>query len=143
MLKDKKSPRENLDAFITGVAHRIYGETTEYIAGALPIGGLREKLVFDNILLTGDSAGMADPITGAGINNAMLSGELAGKTIIEALENDDVSQLFQYEIRIKKLFGRPLGRALEKRKKMDECCNNKLLQEHLPELWVTFNQYRE
>ena len=140
MIRGNKSPRENLDAFIIGIAHRIYGEKTEYVAGALPIGGLREKLIFDNILLAGDSAGMADPITGAGINNAMLSGELAGKTIIEALENDDMAQLFQYETRIKKLFGRPLGRALEKRKKMDACCNNKLLQEHLPELWMTFNR---
>jgi len=34
-----------------------------------PIWGLREKLVSDNILLVGDSAGMADPITGAGEKN--------------------------------------------------------------------------
>ena len=93
MINSKKSPRENLDAFITGsqMAHRISGKRTEYITGALPIGGLREKLVFDNILLAGDSAGMADPITGAGINNAILAGELAGKTIIKALENDDIN----------------------------------------------------
>jgi len=35
-----------------------------------------------------------------------------------------------------------LGSRLEgrwrKRKKMDACSNNELLQEHLPELWVTF-----
>ncbi|MFZ3167126.1 MAG: NAD(P)/FAD-dependent oxidoreductase [Candidatus Methanoperedens sp.] len=145
MIKDKKSPRENLDAFIAGskIANRLSGKRTGYqsIAGALPIGGLREKLVFDNILLAGDSAGMADPITGAGINNAILAGELAGKTIIKALENDDIAQLCEYETKIRKLLGRPLGRALEKRIKMDACCNNQLLQEHLPELWVTFKQY--
>jgi len=85
---------------------------------------------------------MADPVTGAGINNAMLAGELAGKTIIKALENDDIVLLCEYETNIRKLLGRPLGRALEKRKKLDACCNNKQLQEHLPELWVAFKQYR-
>ncbi|MCX9082508.1 MAG: NAD(P)/FAD-dependent oxidoreductase [Candidatus Methanoperedens sp.] len=143
MINSKKSPRENLDAFITGsqMAHRISGKRTEYITGALPIGGLREKFVFDNILLAGDSAGMADPITGAGINTAILAGELAGKTIIKALENDDIVELQEFETGIKKLLGRPLGRSLEKRKKIDDACNNHFLQEHLPELWVTFKQY--
>jgi len=125
MIKNKKAPRESLDAFITGsqIAHRLNGKITEYISGALPIGGLREKLVFDNVLLAGDSAGMADPITGAGINNAMLAGELAGKTIIKALENDDISLLSEYETKVRKLLGRPLGRAFEKREKLDACCN--------------------
>ncbi|CAG1004282.1 MAG: NAD(P)/FAD-dependent oxidoreductase [Candidatus Methanoperedens sp.] len=143
MIKGKKSPRENLDSFIAGskIADRIFGKRTGYIAGALPIGGLREKLVFGNVLLAGDSAGMADPITGAGINNAILAGELAGKTIIKALENDDITLLWEYETKIRKLLGRPLDRALEKRIKMDACYYNNLLQEHLPELWVTFKQY--
>lgn len=142
MVNSKKSPRENLESFITGsqISNRISGKRTEYITGALPIGGLRDKLVFNNVLLAGDSSGMADPITGAGINNAMLAGELAGKTIIKALENDDIAKLTEYETGIKKLLGRPLGRSLEKRKKID-ACNNHLLQEHLPELWVTFKQY--
>lgn len=143
MLTGKKSPRENLDAFINGsqIAHRISGKKTAFITGALPIGGLREKLVFDNILLAGDSAGMADPVTGAGINNAILAGELAGKTIVQALENDDLALLSEYESKIYRLLGRPLSRALEKRKKMDAFRNNKTLQEHLPELWVTFKEY--
>ncbi len=137
------SPRERLDAFISKsqASGRFCGEKTEYITGALPVGGLREKLVFDNVLLAGDSAGMADPVTGAGINNAMLAGEIAGKTIIKALEKDDVAILPEYEKQIKKLLGKPLARALEKRKQMDACCNNELLQEHLPELWVTFKKY--
>jgi len=139
------SPRRYLDAFIkeSGVSDRLGGIKTEYITGALPVGGLREKLVFDNVLLVGDSAGMADPVTGAGINNAMLAGEIAGRTIIEALESDDMAMLSQYETGIKKLLGKPLARALEKRKMLDACVNNEMLQEHLPELWVTFKQYWE
>ncbi|NJD77328.1 MAG: NAD(P)/FAD-dependent oxidoreductase [Candidatus Methanoperedens sp.] len=153
-----KSPRMYLESFIrqSGVADRLGGRMPdsrtpdsrmpdsriiEYITGALPVGGLREKLCFGNVLLAGDSAGMADPITGAGINNALLAGEIAGKTIVEALENDDMTLLPRYESKIKKLLGRPLSRSLEKRKKLECCQNNEILQQHLPGLWVTFREY--
>lgn len=141
-----KSPREYLEDFICNsqVAERLGGIKTEFITGALPIGGLRERLCFGNVLLAGDSAGMADPVTGAGINNAMLAGEIAGKTIIKALENDDIGLLEKYETGIRRLLGKPLSRALEKRKRLDACCSsNEVLQEHLPEVWVTFKQYWE
>ena len=140
-----KSPRAYLDDFINNspVAKRLAGTRTECITGALPVGGLRERLCCGNILLVGDSAGMADPVTGAGINNAMLAGETAGKAIIKALENDDFGHLADYEVRIKKLLGRPLARSLEKRKRLEACASNELLQEHLPEVWVTFKQYWE
>lgn len=138
------SPRQRLDAFIYESRNAVQpgGRKTEFITGALPVSGLREKLVFGNVLLVGDSAGMADPITGAGINNAMLAGEIAGKTIIDTLENDDMALLSRYEKRIEKLLGKPMERALEKRKRLDACRNNEILQEHLPEMWVTFKQYR-
>ncbi len=137
------SPRQYLDAFIneSHTAAQLAGKKKEYITGALPVSGLREKLVFDNILLVGDSTGMADPITGAGINSAMLAGEIAGKTIINALENDDIAMLSRYELKVKKLLGKPLARALEKRKRLDACVNNEWLQERLPELWVAFKRY--
>ena len=137
-------PHEYLDAFLKRgpLAKRLRGERTEYTAGALPIDGLRKKLCYGNVLLVGDSSGMADPVTGAGINNAMLAGEIAGKTIINALENDDITLLGQYETRVGRLLGRPLKRSLEKREKLDRyCASNELLQRHLPEVWVTFEEY--
>jgi len=143
--KTSKSPREYLDEFIrtSHVSERFCGRKTEYITGALPVSGLREKLCSGNVVLVGDSAGMADPVTGAGINNAVLAGEIAGKTIIEALENNDLNILAQYETKIRRLLGTPLKRSLEKRKKMDACSSNEMLQHHLPALWVTFRQYWE
>lgn len=139
----KSNPHKYLDDFINSgnAKERLDGEKTEFITGALPIGGLREKLVFSNVLLAGDSAGMADPVTGAGINNAILAGEIAGKSIIDALEKNDMTLLTNYETKIQRLLGKPLGRSLEKRKQMDMCITNELLQEHLPELWVTFEKY--
>ncbi len=140
-----KSPRAYLDDFINNspVAKRLNGMKTECITGALPVGGLRERLCYGNIILAGDSAGMADPVTGAGLNNAMLAGEMAGRTIIKALENNDLGLLADYEIRVRRLLGRPLARSLEKRKRLEACASNELLQEQLPELWVTFKQYWE
>ncbi|MCZ7357541.1 MAG: NAD(P)/FAD-dependent oxidoreductase [Candidatus Methanoperedens sp.] len=135
------NPRKYLDAFVKA-SIRFGGKNTEYITGALPISALREKLCFGNILLVGDSAGMCDPVTGAGINNAMIAGEIAGRTIISALENEDLTLLDQYEAKIRRLMGKPLSRALGKRKKLSDC-NNEMLQKHLPELWVTFRQYWE
>ncbi len=134
------SPRRYLDRFIRSLAGRFKGEITEYITGALPVGALREKLCYGNILLVGDSAGMAHPITGAGINNAMLAGEIAGRTIIDALERNDLTILNEYEIKVRKLF-KSLTKALEKRKRLDACVSNQELQKHLPELWVGFNHY--
>jgi digeranylgeranylglycerophospholipid reductase len=86
---------------------------------------------------------MADPITGAVIHNAILAGDVAGKTIICALEQDDIELLSNYETRIRRLHGKPHGRALGKRTKMDGCLQNEVLQDHLPELWVTFKGYWE
>lgn len=137
-------PRTYLEKFISGTtfSDRLEGRKTEYVTGALPIGGLREKLCCGNVLLAGDSAGMADPVTGAGINNAMLAGEIAGKTIVKALESNDMEILSEYGTQITRLLGKPFARALEKRKMLDVCyASNELLQENLPELWVTFRQY--
>ncbi len=138
------SVHEYLDAFIneSEVANRLGGERTEYTVGALPVGGLRENLCIGNVMLVGDSAGMADPITGAGINNAILAGEVAGKTIVNALENDDLTLLTRYEKKVRRLFERPLTRSLEKRGQMNILGTpNEVLQERLPELWVTFKEY--
>jgi digeranylgeranylglycerophospholipid reductase len=137
------NPCTFLDKFISlsPLSQRLGGMKTEYIAGALPISGLREKLCSGNVLLAGDSAGMADPLTGAGINNAILAGEIAGKTIVKALESDDTGVIPEYETKIRRLLGKPLARSLEKRKMLDTCyASNELLQEHLPKIWPAFKQ---
>ncbi len=139
-----RSVHDYLDAFIneSEVANRLGGEKTEYTVGALPVGGLRENLCIGNVMLVGDSAGMADPITGAGINNAILAGEVAGKAIINSLENDDLALLTRYERQVRRLLERPLTRSLEKRGQMNILGTpNEVLQERLPELWVTFKEY--
>ena len=47
--------------------------------------------VYDGALLVGDAAGLINPLTGGGIDNAIISGMLAAQTIDEALTNGDLS----------------------------------------------------
>jgi flavin-dependent dehydrogenase len=59
---------------------------------------------------------MADPITRAGIHNAILTREVAGKTIIATLEQNDIELLSNYGTRIRRLPGKPFGRGAGERK---------------------------
>jgi flavin-dependent dehydrogenase len=60
-------------------------------AGALiPLSLRPGPLVRGRILLVGDAAGLVDPIIAEGITNALLSGELAARSIIAGAMNPEV-----------------------------------------------------
>jgi digeranylgeranylglycerophospholipid reductase len=46
------------------------------------------------ILVVGDAAGMVNPFSGGGIENAIVAGEIAGKVAVRALEENDFSKQF-------------------------------------------------
>ncbi len=52
----------------------------------------RLRHAFDGALLVGDAAGFINPMTGGGIHNALISGQLAAETIDDALRAGDVSR---------------------------------------------------
>ncbi len=55
-----------------------------------PATGVLEKSLYgDNLILIGDAAGFAAPISGEGIHSAIVSGQIAGETAIKALERED------------------------------------------------------
>jgi len=64
-------------------------------------------MVGNGVVITGDVACLVNPIHGGGIGPSMLSGQLAGKTIVEALEKGDVSQesLWPYSLRYDEAYG--------------------------------------
>jgi len=66
-----------------------------------------DNMVGNGVIITGDAACLVNPIHGGGIGPSMLSGYLAGKTIVEALEKGDVSQrgLWAYNVRYMKDYG--------------------------------------
>ncbi len=48
----------------------------------VPLGGRRRPWVEGRVLLAGDAAGVADPLTGEGIGPAVASGEIAARVIV-------------------------------------------------------------
>jgi len=66
-----------------------------------------DNMVGNGIAIIGDAACLVNPIHGGGIGPSMLSGYLAGKTIIEALEKDDISQksLWPYNRKYMEMYG--------------------------------------
>jgi digeranylgeranylglycerophospholipid reductase len=66
-----------------------------------------KNLVADGIMLCGDAAHMINPLSGAGIVNAMKAGRLAGETARGALEAGDTSarRLASYQERWMSLLG--------------------------------------
>lgn len=91
-----KSPIAYLDDFCAryfpGAA--VVGKTV----GGIPCTGGIKKIIADGLMVAGDSAHMANPITGGGIINALIAGKLAGEVAEKALANGaaDESALGDY-----------------------------------------------
>ena len=64
-------------------------------------------MVGNGVAILGDAACLVNPIHGGGIGPSMLSGYLSGKTIVEALEQGDVSQrsLWSYNREYMAMYG--------------------------------------
>ncbi|WP_202319217.1 digeranylgeranylglycerophospholipid reductase [Archaeoglobus neptunius] len=125
----EKTAREYLDAFIE--REGIEGKVVEVVAGAVPVYGEIETAVSDNIMLVGDAAFHADPITGGGIANALAGGYYAGKVAAEAVKKGDFSAGFlrKYDELWKDDFGKKLKRNKKLQLKfleMDDATINKL-----------------
>ena len=69
-------------------------ETVEYLAHLIPEGGYRgiPKLYGPGYLVCGDAAMLSNPVHREGSNLAMVSGRLAGETVIHAKETEDFSE---------------------------------------------------
>ncbi len=66
-----------------------------------------DNMVGNGVVLTGDAACLVNPIHGGGIGPSMLSGYFAGKTIVESVENGNVSRksLWPYNSRYNAMYG--------------------------------------
>jgi geranylgeranyl reductase family protein len=96
------------------VGRGVVGHT----GGAIPVGGMLHAvgLLGDvPVLLAGDAAGLANPVSGAGINAAVLSGNLAGEAAAAWLTGDG-DALKDYLLELEALFGASIGRALRRRR---------------------------
>jgi digeranylgeranylglycerophospholipid reductase len=106
------SALEYLLRFIEGQPWLAEGSPVILITGNVPVGLAAGPIVSDGLMLVGDAARQADPLTGGGIANAMLAGRLAGEVAAEAVEEGDVSAstLREYE----RLWQEHRGRKMER-----------------------------
>lgn len=112
-----------------------------YTAGLIPVGGYLDTSPHENILIIGDAAGQTDPITGAGISQAISCGKIAGEVVAKAIQEKDLSLLGEYEKRWKGLFQRSLDNAHQKRKLLDNHWKDDQLDQILRKTWVGFDGY--
>jgi digeranylgeranylglycerophospholipid reductase len=60
-------------------------EWTSVAAGGIPCNPPLRRLTIDNVMVVGDAGHQVNPLTGAGIANALQGGKFAGETAAEAL----------------------------------------------------------
>lgn len=112
------------------VGRRILATT----GGAIPVGGMLEPwglLGETLVLLAGDAAGLANPVTGAGIAAAVHSGRLAGEAAARGMAED-------YEEELQAVFGAALERALERRRELLAQAPSKAA---LRRGWIAYPEY--
>lgn len=110
--------------------------------GSIPCEPQR-KTLFGNILLVGDAAGHAHPITGAGILNAVIGGEIAGRIAAEAVARKNLLHLKNYEIEWHETFGKSLFYGYLKRQFLEENWNQSGInfEGFIRKTWVGFKEY--
>lgn len=102
--------------------------------GAIPVGGMlkpRGRLENTTVLLAGDAAGLANPVTGAGIAAAVHSGRLAGQAAA-------TGEFAQYEEELEDVYRAALERALARRR---ELLQSKLEKAALRRGWIAYPEY--
>jgi len=78
----------------------------------VPLGGTSETLHYENVVLVGDAAGLADPFWGEGIFYGIKSGQIASDSIVQALrQKNGRFNLRHYTQRIRKEIIRDLKYA--------------------------------
>lgn len=67
-----------------------HAEWSNVVAGGVPCNPPLKQLTKGNVMLVGDAGHQINPLTGAGIANALQAGKLAGETAGEALHSSDI-----------------------------------------------------
>ena len=86
----EKPPIEYLKKFVA--EHFPDGAVLTTVAGGVPCASYMEKMVGNGIMLVGDAAHQAVPITGGGIYTGMMAAKIAGKIAADAIRTGDWSE---------------------------------------------------
>jgi geranylgeranyl reductase family protein len=139
--------QELMDRFLDDLVEskKLLGvEIVARTGGSIPCGK-PQQTVFGNTLLVGDAAGHAHPITGGGILNAVIGGEMAGRIAAEAIDRGDLQYLKNYEIEWREIFGKSLSYGALKREFLEENWNKSEVDFEglIRKTWVGFKEYYE
>ncbi len=118
----------------------IENEILNRRGGLVPVGGLT-RVWKDNMILAGDAAGTCHPITGAGVGNALISGEMAGEAAAEAVRRGNLQPLQDYGESLVGHLGHSLSHAVRKRKEMIAQWNKGNFSENIRHNWIAFKEY--
>lgn len=113
---------------------RLASKILSLTGGPIPVGGMRKPHGFLEetlVLLAGDAAGLANPVTGAGIAAAVHSGRLAG----QAAATRDAQG---YEEELEDLYRPALERAVRRRQ---ELLNSNRGKAQLRRGWIAYPEY--
>jgi digeranylgeranylglycerophospholipid reductase len=76
-----------------------------HIAGGVPCAKTCDRIVKNNVMLVGDAAHQVNPVSGGGIISGMIGGMIAGQVAAEAIKQNDLTHLVEYEKRWHKRLG--------------------------------------
>lgn len=138
--------KRDLKGLVAALHSRLVGEgrvgdkILALTGGAIPVGGMLKPFGFleeTPVLLAGDAAGLANPVTGAGIAAAVHSGRLAGECAARVLSGKEIP-VEEYEQELQDLFGAALDRAVQRRR---ELMQSDLAKPALRRGWIAYPQY--
>ncbi len=115
-------------------AGRVGAAVLAATGGLIPVGGLREPVAPGPVLFAGDAAGLAHPVTGAGIAPALASGALAGA----AAAAGTAAAWREYGEELGDTYGAALARAVARRREAAAGMGDDAAARRG---WVAFPQY--
>jgi digeranylgeranylglycerophospholipid reductase len=102
-------------------------ERIRVTSGMIPIGP-PPRTYAERVLIIGDAAGQAKPLSGGGLYTGMVAAKCAADTALECLEEDDfgLAELSSYEVRWKAKLGKELDRGYLIRRAFTKLSDRKL-----------------
>ncbi|MCE5299768.1 MAG: NAD(P)/FAD-dependent oxidoreductase [Spirochaetia bacterium] len=91
------SDKAALHAFIKKHFNRDVPEQAAFCRGVIPASGIKKKIFDNHAYLAGDAAGLANPVSFAGIYTAVLSGKYCGYSIAGYFRNRKKKALKSYD----------------------------------------------
>ena len=139
---DMKTPLDDLHQQLVRDG-RVGAEILCRTGGAIPVGGLRSRLVENDIVFVGDAAGFTHPISGAGIAAAVSPGEGAPAAACALLSESEANALAAYEEDMRDQFGESIARAVRRRRELDGVWHTPHAKSDAAHRrgWIAFTEY--